>query len=394
MLYDFLRKHQKDILALTEKKTLELAGDHPSSDQLKRGLPIFLKQVIEVIHQAGDPSDAPPKDLEAIARAADKGDEPAMAEAARQPEEAELAKSAGLHGAELLRLGYTLSHVVHAYGAMCQAVTEVATNKNFPIEASEFHALNRCLDVAIAGAVTEYQHLRDTQESSREFKQPELLAYEMRNALSTANTALQIIKDGSVGFKGATGRVLEKSMSRIEELIDRSLTEARQAMKAEPRTESVPLLQLVDQIVVASGLEAASKRQTVEVKIDPTLVVEADQQAIHTALASIIQNALSYSHEGGKIHVRGSIVGDDIEIEIRDECGGKLSNATELFKPLNERNDKSGGIGLGLTIAWRSIELNHGAIEARNIPGKCCIFKITLPKTAGKKKYKSEQPAA
>jgi len=101
MLYDFLQKHQKEVLDLTEKKTLELAGDHPSSDQLKRGLPVFLKQLIEVIHHAGNPSDAPTRDLEAIAKAADECDEPAMAEAARQPEEALLAKSAGLHGAEM-----------------------------------------------------------------------------------------------------------------------------------------------------------------------------------------------------------------------------------------------------------------------------------------------------
>jgi hypothetical protein len=84
MLNDFLLKNESAILALTERKALELAGDHPSSEQLKSGLPIFYRQIIRVI---GRPESkvAPAKDIGAIARAADRGDEPAMAVAAGQP---------------------------------------------------------------------------------------------------------------------------------------------------------------------------------------------------------------------------------------------------------------------------------------------------------------------
>jgi len=168
MLTDFLQQNKNAILALTERKTLELAGDHPSSEQLKQGLPTFYGHIIKVIGHAGSSEAPPPKDVDAIAKAADRGDEPAMAEAAHRPLEAEVARSASLHGAEMLRLGYTLSHVVHAYGAMCQAITEVATEKDIPIEAREFHALNRCLDVAIAGAVTDYQSRKDSEDSRGE----------------------------------------------------------------------------------------------------------------------------------------------------------------------------------------------------------------------------------
>ncbi|MBC7539663.1 MAG: hypothetical protein H7281_12645 [Bacteriovorax sp.] len=227
MLYEFLQNNEDEILALTEQKTLELAGDHPSSSQLKEGLPIFYKQVIEVIHHADKPSSPPAKDITAIAKAADENDEPAMAEAANQPEEAELAKSAGRHGSELSRLGYKLSHVVHAYGALCQAITEVASKKNFPVTASEFHALNRCLDVAIAGAVTVYQALQDAQVHSHDRKMPGFLANEMRNALASANVAFQTIKQGTVGFGGDTADILEKSLKRIEELIDLSLAQEK-----------------------------------------------------------------------------------------------------------------------------------------------------------------------
>jgi hypothetical protein len=226
MLHEFLLKKKDEILVLTAKKTLELAGGHPSSDQLKQGLPIFYKQIIEVIRDAGKSSAPPAKNIEAIAKAADRCDEPAMADAAGQPAEAELAKSAGRHGTELLRLGYTLSHVVHAYGAMCQAITEVAAQSNFAITASEFHALNRCLDVAIAGAVTAYQSLQDSRVETGEGKPTGFLASEMRSALTSANVALDTIRQGTVGFGGSTGQVLEKSLKRIDELIDQSLAQA------------------------------------------------------------------------------------------------------------------------------------------------------------------------
>ena len=209
MLAEFLPSKKDEILALTEQKTLELAGNHPSSVQLKKGLPLFFTQVVEVIRRSENPSSPPKKDIRVIAEAADRGDEPAMAEAAGRPEEAVLAESAGLHGTEFQRLGYALSHVVHAYGAMCQAITEVAFKSRFKISSTEFHALNRCLDVAIAGAVTGYQH----QEAKA--------GDEIRHLLTSAQVAFQSIKTGAVGVGGSTARVLELSLGRIGELLDR-----------------------------------------------------------------------------------------------------------------------------------------------------------------------------
>lgn len=224
MLHEFLLKNEKEILASTEERTLELAGNHPSSDQLKKGLPVFSKQIIEIIRLADGPSDPPPKDIAAIAKAADTCDEPAMANAAGQPNEAALAETAGRHGIELFRLGYTLSHVVHAYGAMCQAITEVASRKEFEIAASEFHSLNRCLDVAIAGAVTEFQAQQDLQKSKAKDIPQNLFVHEMRNALTSANMSLQMIQKGVVGVGGAIGKVLEKSLQRLGSLLEQSVS--------------------------------------------------------------------------------------------------------------------------------------------------------------------------
>jgi hypothetical protein len=222
MLKEFLQRNEAAILALTEKKTLELAGDHPSSEQLKQGLPGFYRQIIEIIGSAYAPSAPPPKDVTAIARAADRGDEPAMADAAGHPLEAELARSAGRHGLEMLRLGYTLSHVVHAYGAMCQAITQITAEEEASINATEFHALNRCLDVAIAGAVTAFQARRD-QGASGPGQAGQELAHEMRSTIASAKAAFEAIQGGAVGPNGTTAVSLARSLLRLEKLIERSL---------------------------------------------------------------------------------------------------------------------------------------------------------------------------
>jgi signal transduction histidine kinase len=380
MLYDFLLNNEKEIISMTEKKSLLLAGVRPSSDQLKRGLPIFYAQLITVLKKEADtPRGKAATDHHAMANAAQKNDEPAMAQASGRPDEILLAQSAGLHGGELLRLGYTLSHVVHAYGSMCQAITELATDKKFEITPNEFHDLNRCLDVAMAGAVTEFQSLRNKQVSNREVEHLGFLAHELRNALGTVTMSLQLIKDGTVGFGGSVGTVLDDGVKRIGELIDRSLMEVRLSVDPKVYPDHVNLLQLVDQIVVTAEIEARKKNQTLEIQIDPNLTVEADRQLILSAISNLIQNALKYTHVGGKIQIRGKLLEKNIVIEVEDECGGLTNEAIDLFKPFEQQNGDRNGLGLGLTIAQRAILLNHGTINVRNLPGKGCVFHVTLP---------------
>jgi signal transduction histidine kinase len=248
MLHEFLLENKKKILAMTEEKTLDLAGDKPSSEKLKQGLPIFYGQLIDVLKQEQSVHTSFTANKAGMAKAARDADEPAMSAASGRPDEVSLAKSAGLHGLELLRLGYTLSHVVHAYGAMCQSITELATQQNSKITTTEFHDLNQCLDVAIAGAVTAFESQRNTEQSSQEVEHLGFLAHELRNALNSVTMAYQLVKDGLVAPGGSTGQVLERGLKRIDELIDRSLTEVRLRVEPKVHAESGRLLQLVDTI--------------------------------------------------------------------------------------------------------------------------------------------------
>ena len=80
----------------------------------------------------------------------------------------EIGVTAGKHGQELLEQGFSIGQVVHDYGDLCQAVMELAAEIHASISVGEFHTLNRCLDNAIAQAVTAHvgQWNVDTPDST------------------------------------------------------------------------------------------------------------------------------------------------------------------------------------------------------------------------------------
>jgi signal transduction histidine kinase len=382
MLHEFLINNQEDILVMTAKKTLEFTGAHPSSEQLKKGLPIFYTQLLNMLKIERAFSINPPLDNAGFQKAGQENDEPAIAAASGHPEEAGVTESAGQHGAELQRLDYTLSHVVHAYGAMCQSITEIASEKKITITPHEFHDLNRSLDIAIAGAVTKFQSQENMQTKRREVEHLGFLAHELRNALNTASFCYQLIKGGSVGVSGKTGQLMENSLNQMEELIDRSLTEVRLRVDPTVHIESGSLLQLVNQLGVIAEIKTQSRNQLLEIQIDPALVYQTDRHLLYSILSNLIQNAIKYTHVGGKIQIRAAVVAENLVVEVEDECGGLLTDTiADLFKPFVQQHENREGLGLGLAITQRAIALLKGTLDARNLPGKGCIFTITLPKS-------------
>lgn len=376
MLYEFLKNNKNEILHNTQVRTLEMAGARPSSDQLRKGLPIFYQQLIDILVFEDTSSDT-----------TDHGGY----KATDNPAEVELSKSAGRHGSELMRLGYSLSHVVHAYGAMCQSITELLTSKETNITPSEFHHLNRCLDVAISGAVTNFQAHQIIKSKNQENEHLGFLAHELRNTLMSINLSFEMIKMGSVGAQGSTSRIMDSSIKRMQFLIDQSLSEVRLNVDPIIHPESVHLLELVNEIRSTAQVAAHLKQQLIEVLIEPSIVVEVDQQLLFSAVSNLIQNAIKYSHENTTIKVRGFQKGSETIIEVEDECGGLTNTAIDLFKPFEQQNQNREGLGLGLTIAQKAISLSHGAINVRNLPKKGCIFQITIPtKAVGESSTSSE----
>jgi signal transduction histidine kinase len=379
-LLEFLKTNERAIHARIEEKSAALTGVRPLSEVPKNGLPIFFKQLLHVLEHAPTEVVHLEVDKAGMVKAANDSDEAAIAVAAGHPYDVEVATSAGAYGKELQHLGYTLSHVVHEYGAICQAITEIAIEKKAAITTEEFRALNRCLDTAIAGAVTMFHEERAEDWTNRETQHLGFLAHELRNALSIVNTSLRLIKGGTVGFNGSIGQVLDRALKRQQELIDRSLAEVRLRVDPKVHKETAPFAQLIYQLMGTSEAETHLKNQTLNIDVEAGLEIEADQYLLFSAVSNLVQNAIKYTCAGGMIRIRAHGLEGQTIIEVEDECGGlKSAFPSDLFKPFEQQHKNRDGLGLGLTIAHRAIALNGGTIDVKNLPGCGCIFRVTLP---------------
>ena len=95
------------------------------------------------------------------------------------------------------RSGSPRPRSIHDYGDVCQAVTELAVELDAPITADEFRTLNRCLDEAMAEAVTEFGRQRELSISDDETERLGFFAHELRNLLSNAMLAFEVLKSGN-----------------------------------------------------------------------------------------------------------------------------------------------------------------------------------------------------
>ena len=297
----------------------------------------------------------------------------------------EIALSASRHGHDLLRQGFSLSQVVHDYGDVCQAITELAVESSAPISTEDFRTLNRCLDDAIAGAVTEYGRERNQSgiddESARGNERLGFFAHEMRNLINTAVMAFEVLKTGNVGVGGSTGTVLHRSLVASRALIGRSLAEIR-LTEGIQNLESIQVSRLIDDIGSASALDAQSRGiQLIVTPIDGEVMVQADRHILTAVVGNLVQNALKFTQSRTTVTLRGRASAERVLIEVEDCCGGLPSGAADdLFRPFEQRGSDRTGLGLGLAFSRWGAEANGGRVYARNLPGTGCVFTVDLPR--------------
>ena len=378
MLYEFLNENRAELIARCRHKVKQRTASGVSERELTFGISIFLDQLIKTLwlEQGPDP---------AIGR---KVSGPASG----VPASSEMGDTATRHGSELLEHGFTVEDVVHDYGDLCQAITDLAVERSAPITVDEFRTLNRCLDNAIAIAVAEFAYLHDRAASDEQFdalnKQLGAFAHELRNSLSTATLAVSVLKMGNVGITGATGAVLDRSLVGMRNLIDRSLATARLAGQLELEPTTFSLSTFITELKLSASLEADIKGCVLIVAaVDPKLLISGDRDLLLAAIGNLLQNAFKFSHARGEVSLNAYTSGDRVLIDVEDSCGGlPAGEAEKMFLPFSQLGSDKSGAGLGLWIARRSVEANGGQLSVRDLSGTGCIFTVNLPRhpTPGK----------
>src|ERR1700675_1232665 len=209
MLHELLTSNHKELIRRCREKATKRFEPSEIPAAIDHGVPLFLQQLVDTLR------------LEQLTAARGVSGSDAT------PASSEISRAAARHGAELLRNGYSVDQVVHEYGDVCQAVTELAADQQAPVTVAEFHALNRCLDNAIADAVTAFASgpddaISDQTESWQKCVVP---ADQKRRLIHAAIQAVSAVKSGYVGLTGPTGAVRLSAL--VELLMDQSSPEMR-----------------------------------------------------------------------------------------------------------------------------------------------------------------------
>jgi signal transduction histidine kinase len=374
MLHQFLTANRTELIDRCRLKVAQRSAPRVTQAELEYGVPLFLDQLIKTLRteQTSMPVRNPGKP--------DKREE--------QPGSTEIGVSAALHGRELLKQGFTVDQVVHDYGDVCQAVTGLAFEQGAKIQVDEFRTLNRCLDNAIADAVTEFAFRRDSKMVGKDVQAVNerlgSLAHELRNLIHTATLAVTAIKSGNVGLTGATGAVLDRSLIGMRNLIDRSLADVRVTAGLPARTQRISLADFFADVEVSASLEAGAYECDFTVsEVDKGIAVDVDRDMLLSAVGNLLQNAFKFTGHHTEVTLSVHTTSDRVLIEVADHCGGLPPGAPEkMFLPFKQNGEEKSGLGLGLAICRRSVEANKGVLKVRDVPGTGCVFTIDLPRHA------------
>jgi signal transduction histidine kinase len=374
MLHEFLDANRAELIERCRAKVARRPAPRPTPKEMEHGIPLFLGQLIETLRIAQGPDALESRKVSGLSGPA------------KRHVQSDIATSAAKHGHELLRKGFTVDQVVYDYGDLCQAVSELAGEKNAPFSPDEFQALNGCLDNAIADAVTEFGWQRDqliSEMGNRAMSERlGFLAHELRNLLNTAMLSFAAIKGGTVAINGATSAVLDRSLVGLRDLIDHALADVRLAAGVPLQLDYVAVGQFIAEVQVAASLEAKDKGCEFTVSsVEPGLAIHVDKQLLYSAVSNLLQNAFKFTRSHGHVSLKAYGTGDRVLIEVKDQCGGLPEGKAEaMFHSFEQHGADRSGLGLGLSISRRAVEASGGELRVRDIPGIGCVFTIDLPR--------------
>jgi len=215
------------------------------------------------------------------------------------------------------------------------------------------------------------------------------LAHELRNPLAPIRTGLQLMKlaRGQQATIEQTRSMMERQLAQMVRLVDDLMDVSRISRgKLELHKERVALAAVVNSAVESSSplIEQMGHQLTVTLP-KLALMVDADMTRLAQVVLNLLNNAAKYSDRGGHIQLDVEREGDDAVVRVKDKGIGiaadQLPRVFEMFTQVDQSLERSqGGLGIGLTLVKRLVDLHGGVIEARSGGlGKGSEFVVRLP---------------
>ncbi|HJT66287.1 MAG TPA: ATP-binding protein [Pyrinomonadaceae bacterium] len=231
------------------------------------------------------------------------------------------------------------------------------------------------------------ERLREQDQRKDEFLAT--LAHELRNPLAPIRNGLELIRlsNGNPATLERATTIMQRQIEQMVRLVDDLLDVSRISHnRLELRKEQVGLEAIVRSAVETSRpvLDAAKSDLRVELPSEPVLL-DADPVRLAQVFSNLLNNAAKYSVSGGSVSLVATRTGDEVTIRVRDTGigiePGKLAQIFGMFVQLDVSEQQiQTGLGVGLTLVQRLIEMHGGSVEARSEDtGRGSEFVVRLP---------------
>ncbi len=230
--------------------------------------------------------------------------------------------------------------------------------------------------------------LRDTDRRKDEFLAT--LAHELRNPLAPVRNAVHMLhlKDSSAAQLQWAREVIDRQVKVMTRLIDDLMDVSRiNQGRIELRREAVPLAKVLAWAIEASRpqIEEYGHQLALHLPADEPLMLDADVTRLSQVFMNLLTNAAKYTDRSGRIDVTVRREGDDAVVTVKDNGIGiatdKLRSVFVMFSQVEDALSRSrGGLGIGLSLAKRLVEMHGGRVKARSTGlGQGSEFEVVLP---------------
>ena len=210
------------------------------------------------------------------------------------------------------------------------------------------------------------------------------VSHELRSPLARLSFAAELVK--TAPDRNAAVARLQKEIGRLIDLVSALIQVTRaEGDPAARRAEQIDLSKSVREIAEDCGIEAVARRCQINIESSTGVEILGDPELVRRAIENVIRNAVRYSPDGSNIDVRVFRSGDCARVTVRDYGPGVPDHVlSRIFNPFfrvdGSRNSETGGVGLGLAIASRALQLHHGTIGASNTnPGLVITMDFPAP---------------
>jgi CheY-like chemotaxis protein len=228
--------------------------------------------------------------------------------------------------------------------------------------------------------------LREADQRKNEFLAT--LAHELRNPLAPIRNGLEILRlrqSGQIADRARSmmDRQLQQMVRLIDDLLEVSrITRGKIQLNREPIDLEAALQSAIE--VSKPLIDAAGHTLSIDIPSQP-LIVDGDLTRLAQVFGNLLNNAAKYTDSGGRIWLNAGIAGDRVRVSVRDTGIGiaptMMPRIFEMFAQVDHASQHTqGGLGIGLCIAKRLVEMHGGSLNARSEGvGSGSEFTVELP---------------